>query len=306
MSNMDNEVITLIDVTKEFTLGFRRKKIGVDSLSLSVPRGGIIGLLGPNGSGKSTTMKMILGFLTPTRGEILIEGVSSRERHARKNLGYLPENPRFQKFLTAHQILQYYGRLLEIPAADLSRRIPALLERVGLKLAEHERVQGFSKGMTQRLAIAQTLLNQPSLLIFDEPMSGLDPVGRMEIRALIRRIRDDFPRTTIFFSTHILGDAEELCEQVAILRKGKLHTYCPIDDLLKSDREHYVVTTPDQIKLPPGISSKKTASGWQLGLEGSDRLIDLLGSLKQQGARIVSVETERRKLEEALFSEAPT
>ena len=300
---MDKDVITLIEVTKEFSLGLFRKKIGVNSLSLSVPRGKIVGLLGPNGSGKSTTLKMILGFLSPTKGEILIEGISARDRNARRNIGYLPENPRFQKFLTAEQILGYYGRLLGLNQAILRKRTPELLERVGLKNAAQERVQGFSKGMTQRLAIAQSLLNQPSLLIFDEPMSGLDPLGRIEIRQLIRGIGKDFPSTTIFFSTHILADAEELCEQVALLKKGRLHRFCGIDELLKTEKESYLVVTPDKVRIPEGATATQTASGLQIQLEGTDRLVDLLNDFKKQGARVLSVETQRRRLEEALFAD---
>jgi len=305
-ATVDKDVITLLEVSKEFHLGMFRKKLAVDALSLSVPRGGIVGLLGPNGSGKSTTLKMILGFLRPTKGEILIEGVSATERNARKNVGYLPENPRFQKFMTGEQILLYYGRLLQLDARTLGKRIPDLLFRVGLGHAGKERVQGYSKGMTQRLAIAQALLNQPSLLIFDEPMSGLDPLGRMEIRQLIRGIHEDFPSSTIFFSTHILADAEELCEHVAVLRKGKLHTHCPIGELLRSDRESYCVVTPDKVQLPKGLTAQPSASGFQITLEGTDRLTDLLSDLKRQGARVISVETRRIKLEEALFADHPS
>jgi len=174
---------------------------------------------------------------------------------------------------------------------------------VGLKHAGHERVQGYSKGMTQRLAIAQALLNRPSLLIFDEPMSGLDPMGRMEIRQLIRGIREDYPQSTIFFSTHILADAEELCEQVAVLRKGKLHAFCDINELLKTDQESYQVVTPDRVQVPDDLTSRPSASGFQISLQGTDRLYALLGDLKRQGAKVISVETRRRKLEEALFAE---
>ena len=183
MAETQHEDITLTDVTKIFRLGVFKTKVGVKGLTLNVPRGKVIGLLGPNGSGKSTTIKMILGFLRPTSGEILVCGHPADQKVARSFLGYLPENPRFQKFLTAKDVLDYYGGLLRLKGLQLEKRVEYLLELVNLKHAALERVQGFSKGMTQRLAIAQSLLHQPRILIFDEPMSGLDPIGRLEIGA---------------------------------------------------------------------------------------------------------------------------
>ena len=302
------EDISLTEVTKTFTTGLFKTKVGVDSLTLGVPRGKVIGLLGPNGSGKSTTIKMVIGFLKPTSGEILVCGLPASERASRRHIGYLPENPRFQKFLTASEVLRYYGGLLDLGGNDLGKRVDEVLEMVNLKHAARERVQGFSKGMTQRLAIAQSLLHRPRILIFDEPMSGLDPLGRMEIRRLISQVHDQMPEATIFFSTHILADVEELCSYVAVLRKGKLATFCPIDHLMTGEGERFEVMVKGE--LPPSMRErftrehcKLTPLGVSVTIEGTDTLIDRLGELRRNGAVILGISSQRRSLEEALFKE---
>jgi len=308
MVDTAQEDILLTDVTKIFRLGIWKTKPGVLDLTLSVPRGKVVGLLGPNGSGKSTTIKMILGFLKPTKGEILVCGHPADKRMARNFIGYLPENPRFQKFLTANDILRYYGHLLNLSGSELEHRCDELLTLVNLSHAKQERVQGFSKGMTQRLAIAQALLNRPKLLIFDEPMSGLDPIGRREIRKLIRQIHDEMPNTTIFFSTHILNDIEELCTLVAVMRKGKLNSFCSIDDLLTSDLDLFdivVQNAPDQLRtrLTRENFGKQTPLGLSFNVEGVDLLMTYLTDIRKAGATVISINSHRRNLEEALFTE---
>lgn len=300
--------ISLVEVTKVFHTGVIKRKIGVDNLTLSIPRGEIIGLLGANGSGKSTTLKMILGFLRPTRGQILICDKRAGTKESRELLGYLPENPRFQKFLQGREILQYFGRLHGMSGETLRKRIDELLEMVGLGKAGSERVQGYSKGMTQRLAIAQALINKPKILIFDEPMSGLDPLGRMEIRSLIGRIHQEMSQTTIFFTTHILSDVEALCSWVALLRKAKLEVFCPIGELLSRDVESYSITAAD---LPDSLRTKyrremrasESPLGMTFSLEGTDRLMTCLAELRKAGASIVALNSKRLGLEEALFSD---
>ncbi len=308
---MNETDISLVEVTKIFHTGIVKRKTGVDNLTLSIPRGEIIGLLGANGSGKSTTLKMILGFLRPTRGEILICGKRAGTKESRELLGYLPENPRFQKFLQGRDILQYFGRLHGMSGAALSKRIDELLEMVGLGKAGAERVQGYSKGMTQRLAIAQALLNKPKILIFDEPMSGLDPLGRMEIRSLIGRIHQEMSQTTIFFTTHILSDVEALCSWVALLRKAKLEVFCPIGELLRRDVESYSITAAD---LPESLRNKyrqqmhasESPLGVTFSLEGTELLMTCLAELRKAGASIVALNSKRLGLEEALFSDKAT
>jgi ABC-2 type transport system ATP-binding protein len=304
---MGDSDIVLHELTKIFQTGIFKRKTGVENLSLAIPRGEIVGLLGANGSGKSTTLKMVLGFLQPTRGTILICGKRGGTRESRQLIGYLPENPRFQKFLTGKDILRYFGRLLGMGGAGLEKRADFLLDLVGLGKAGLERVQGYSKGMTQRLAIAQSLLNQPKILIFDEPMSGLDPLGRMEIRTLIQRVHREMDQSTIFFTTHILSDVEALCSSVALLKKGKLEVFCPISQLLNQDSEHYSLTAAS---LPESLRSRYLAEGGTaspLGItievSGTDRLTAVVSEISNAGARVVGLNSKRRGLEEALFSD---
>lgn len=304
------EIITFTEVSKTFRLGIRRRKTAVDGLTLTIERGKVVGLLGPNGSGKSTTLKMLLGFLKPSGGEILVCGKPAEERESRRSIGYLPENPRFQRFLTGRDVLEYYGGLLGLSAAELSRKTGELLEVVGLRHAENERVHGYSKGMTQRLAIAQALLADPPILVFDEPMSGLDPLGRFEIRRLIRRLHETRPDCTILFSTHILGDVEQLCSDVALLRKGKLVTYSPLDELLIRNEERYDVILKDppaELKeriLKNHRTETSPAGTLVITIGSTEDLLQELAEYRKQGARILSVSSQRRTLEEALFAEA--
>lgn len=300
--------ISLTDVTKVFKIGLLRRKIGVKNVTFQVAPGEVVGLLGPNGSGKSTILKMILGFLHPTKGEILVAGYRNYGRQARGLIGYLPENPRFQKFLTAHRVLCYYGSLLNLRGKVLKARCDELLELVNLKIAANERVKGFSKGMTQRLAIAQALINEPRLLIFDEPMSGLDPIGRIEIRKLISRIHGEYPKSTLLFSSHILSDIEQVCSSVIVMKKGHLTRHCRIDELLGSDPQRFEVTVQN---LPESLSAKYRSEGLMtlsplgstLLIEGTDGLVGELSHLREMGARIIGLTSRRKTLEEALFAE---
>ncbi len=302
------EDIVLTDLTKIFQTGIFKRKVGVENLNLSIPRGEIIGLLGANGSGKSTTLKMILGFLRPTRGQIRICGTPAGSQKSRTLIGYLPENPRFQRFLSGQDTLNYFGHLHGFSGAPLRKRTEELLELVGLNNAGNERVHGYSKGMTQRLAIAQSLLNSPKILIFDEPMSGLDPLGRIEIRDLIRRIHSEMSNTTIFFTTHILSDVEALCSSVALLKKGHLEVYCPISALLNHDRPTYEVLTNEisnsfRSKFVNDWAGRPSPLGMAFSVEGTEKLLGLLSELKASEAKILGLSSKHLGLEQALFSE---
>jgi len=289
MSSPNQTDILIKDVSKFFNTGFGRKKTGVIDLSLEVPKGQVVGLLGPNGSGKSTTLKMILGFLKPSKGQIWVCGQEVPSRASRSVIGYLPENPRFPKFMTGQNLLRFYGQLLGLSGPSLLKRIDFLFNLVGLSHARLEKVQGYSKGMTQRLAIAQALLNEPRLLIFDEPMSGLDPIGRRDIRQLIAKIHDELSEATIFFSSHILEDVEQLCSMVALLKKGKLEKFCSIDELL----------SPQNQKFELLVRSEKTPRV----LNSTQDLVKCLHDIEDQGKIVASLNSHRLSLEKALFTD---
>lgn len=286
--------ILIEDVSKIFRTGLGKSKVGVQNLNLEIPKGRVIGLLGPNGSGKSTTIKMILGFLRPTSGKIWVCGHEVPSQITRSFIGYLPENPRFPKFLTGRALLRFYGSLLSLTGRELETRLDFLLDLVGLKGAGSEKVQGYSKGMTQRLAIAQALLNKPRLLIFDEPMSGLDPLGRKDIRNLIGKIHTELPEATIFFSSHILEDIEQLCSMVALLKKGQLQTFCSIEELLTTETHNFEVAIRHS-----DASEIRNATG-------TEELINLLEESRSRGWLVSAINTQRKTLEEALFRDVKT
>jgi len=306
---MMTESVSLIDVTKLYRLSLFKRKLGVESLTLSAEPGQILGVLGPNGSGKSTTFKLLLGFLRPTSGNILVRGEPLSTK-MRRYIGYLPENPRFPSFIFAKQALQYYGHLYGLSGATLEKKCTELLELVGLSHAANERVRGFSKGMGQRLAIAQALLNEPSLLIFDEPMSGLDPIGRIEVRDVIRKVHQHFPQSTILMSTHILSDAENLCSHIALLRKGKLVRHGAMIDVLKSPSAPAFqvtirgVAAEHRARWEKEWGAVECPMGLQLRVAGVKDLERCLHLLQDEGDEVVEVSSEKVSLERALFQEA--
>jgi ABC-2 type transport system ATP-binding protein len=210
------------ELTKDYAIGFWRKRPyrALDRLSLDVPAGEVFGFLGPNGAGKTTTLKLLMQLVFPTSGEAEILGRPLGDLAVKRRVGYLPENPYFYDYLTAEELLQYFGSLFGYSTADGRARAARLLDEVGIGAERRLQLRKFSKGMLQRVGIAQALINEPELVIFDEPMSGLDPLGRREVRTLILQLRDR--GCTVFFSSHVLSDAEALCDRVAILAKGRL------------------------------------------------------------------------------------
>ena len=192
----------------------------VRDLNLTVNREEVFGFLGPNGSGKTTTMKMLLGLTQPTKGKVELLGRPASEVNIRQQIGFLPEAPYFYTYLTAEEVLLFYGRLAGLSGHGLDHRVEELLEMVGLMEARHRQLGKFSKGMLQRVGLAQALIHDPTLVILDEPMSGLDPIGRKEVRDLIMHLRKQ--GKTVFFSTHIIPDVEMLCDRVGIIKNGKM------------------------------------------------------------------------------------
>ena len=215
------QALVIEDLAKTFRLGLRmRQVVALDGLTLKIEEGSIFGFVGPNGAGKSTTIKALVGLIRPTRGSARIFGQPIGEAASRQALGYLPENPAFHDFLRPAEVLQLMGKLSGLAGDGLAHRIDEVLELVGLGQARDLTVRKFSKGMVQRLGLAQAVLHDPPLLVLDEPMSGLDPIGRKDVRDLIVGLRRR--GKTIFFSTHILNDVETVCDRVGMLLRGRL------------------------------------------------------------------------------------
>ena len=224
--------LATFELTKDFASGFWRKKLyrAVDRLTLEVAPGEVFGFLGPNGAGKTTTLKLLMQLVFPTSGRAELLGQPIGNRSVKRRIGYLPEQPYFYDYLTAEELLSYFAALFGYRAADRRQRVDRLLDEVGIGQERRMPLRKFSKGMLQRVGIAQALINEPELVIFDEPMSGLDPLGRRDVRSLILSLRDR--GVTVFFSSHVLSDAEALCSRVAILANGRLATTGRLSDML--------------------------------------------------------------------------
>ncbi|MGA7909130.1 MAG: ABC transporter ATP-binding protein [Candidatus Sulfotelmatobacter sp.] len=226
--------IEILGLEKTYMVGFWRKrpKTALRPLHLSVEEGEIFGFLGPNGAGKTTTLKLLMGLIFPTAGSARILGHDWGDPEVKAQIGFLPEQPYFYDYLTAHELLEYYGQLSGVPARDRKRRAEEVLQQVGLRDVQGVQLRKFSKGMLQRVGIGQAILHDPKLVFFDEPMSGLDPMGRREVRDLMEQLKQ--AGKTVFFSTHILSDAEALCDRVAIIHRGELRGVGAVEDLTSS------------------------------------------------------------------------
>jgi len=209
-------------------------KRAVDGLNLSVNQGEVFGFLGPNGAGKTTTMNVLLGFINATSGDAYLFGTTVREPIARQRIGYLPELTYYYRFLNAEELLRFYARIFKIPKSETERRIDEVLKLVELEHARKRQIKTYSKGMQQRVGLAQALINDPDLLILDEPTSGLDPIGRMKVREIIQRLKTE--GKTVFFSSHELGEVETVCDRVAILHEGELKAEGRVKDLVAQHR----------------------------------------------------------------------
>jgi ABC-2 type transport system ATP-binding protein len=216
---------------------YRSRELGQDikqavkGLNLTVHPGEVFGFLGPNGAGKTTTMNVLLGFVNATAGSAYIFGVNVREPIARQRIGYLPELTYYYKFLSAEELLRFYGKIFRIPRTQLEQRINSILKLVELEHARKRLIKTYSKGMQQRVGLAQALINNPDLLVLDEPTSGLDPLGRMRVRQIIQRLKNE--GKTVFFSSHELGEVETVCDRVAILHQGELKAEGRVSDLVR-------------------------------------------------------------------------
>ncbi len=299
-------VLEISGLTKSYKVGhlLRRNRLALRDLSLQVLRGEIFGYLGPNGSGKTTTLKIITGLLYPDAGSVRVFGTPLEDPEWRYRVGYLPEHPYLYDYLTAPEYLDYIGRLFGMPAARRRERARSLLEGVGLSRSGSLPLRRFSKGMVQRAGIAQAMMNDPDLVLLDEPMSGLDPVGRRLVRNIILDLRR--AGKTVFFSTHILSDAETLCDRVAVLGGGRLLDVGPLAQILKLDVSHMEVLVAgcDGAGLAvEGIRSRHAVGErWRLEVEES-ALGTVVREAEAAGGRILSVQPIRQSLEDYFFKE---
>lgn len=309
-----NSVVKIQNLTKDYEIGFwRKKKVrALDDLSLVVEQGEIFGFLGANGAGKTTTIKLLMRLMFPSSGKAQILGrdISDVQMHAR--IGYLPENPYFYDYLTARELMNYFAALFGIRGAERKQRVEMLLNRVGLEEAAwNKQLRKFSKGMLQRVGLAQALINDPEIVFLDEPMSGLDPVGRREVRELIAELHSK--GTTVFMSTHILSDIEALCERVAILRKGKLAAIGKLDELLSESGENQVFeinltaltaeALASELRDVPGATVQATANGVHVRVDDEQLIESILQINRRLGGKLISVQPVRQSLEELFVKE---
>ena len=228
---MSDLAVEIKNLVKDFPAALKRSKHrAVDQVSLSIAPGQVYGLIGPNGSGKSTTMKALLGLLAPTSGSCEIFGKNSLKVDSRKDVGYLPENPYFYKHLTGRETLKFYGKLCGMKGTSLKKRIDELLETTSLTDASDRRLAGYSKGMLQRIGLAQALIQSPRLLILDEPTAGVDPLGSRQIRDLILKLKSE--GITVFLCSHLLEQVQEICDTIGIIHQGKMLKQGPLDKLV--------------------------------------------------------------------------
>lgn len=288
-------------LAKSYPVGFWRKtlKPALLPLQLTIHEGETFGFLGPNGAGKTTTLKLLMGIIFPTAGSAQILGRHFLDPEVKRQIGFLPEQPYFYDYLSAPELLDYYAELSGVSAQDRQRRIPALLERVGLNDVGNKQLRKFSKGMLQRVGIAQAIIHEPKIVFLDEPMSGLDPTGRREIRELIQALKDE--GKTVFFSTHILSDAESLCDRVAVIHKGELRGIGVVEDLKSrsADKTEVVWQGAHALNAVSGLLTEKHVTGETVrAVLSSGDVDEFLEKLRQQHGRLVSLNPLHGTLED--------
>jgi ABC-2 type transport system ATP-binding protein len=298
--------ITIEGFRKDYAAGFWKKKrvTALQPLHLSVEQGETFGFLGPNGAGKTTTLKLLMGIIFPTAGTATILGRHYQDPEIKKRIGFLPEQPYFYDYLSAPELLDYFAGLSGMPAAERKQKIPAILEQVGLGDVGNKQLRKFSKGMLQRVGIAQAIVHNPDVVLLDEPMSGLDPLGRHEVRELIQSLKD--ARKTIFFSTHILSDAEALCDRVAVIHKGELRGVGVVNELRSGAGTKSEVIWQGADALPAvtrDVTDTHVTGELVRVAVAKDQLDRVLEKLRQQGATLISVTPLHGTLEEYFLAQ---
>jgi ABC-2 type transport system ATP-binding protein len=297
--------IEIRGLSKDYPVGFWKKTLrpALKALDLTVETGETFGFLGPNGAGKTTTLKLLMGIIFPTAGEASILGKHYLDPEIKTRIGFLPEQPYFYDYLSAPELLDYYANLSGVPAAERKKRITAVLERVGLNDVGNKQLRKFSKGMLQRVGIAQAIIHDPQVLFLDEPMSGLDPLGRHEVRELIQGLKDE--GKTIFFSTHILSDAEALCDRVGVIHRGELRGVGVVNDLRSTvaGKSEVIWEGAHAIASVSSLLAESHLTGETVrAIVQSADLDTLLDKLRQQRARLVSVLPLHGTLEDYFLS----
>jgi len=307
-------IIEIENLSKDYEVGFwKKKKVrALDRLNLQIESGQIFGFLGGNGAGKTTTIKILMSLIFPTEGNAKILGRDISDVKMRASIGYCPENPYFYDYLTARELMNYFGELFGLDSATRKRKSEELLSKVGLEEKDwSKQLRKFSKGMLQRVGLAQSLINDPEIVFLDEPMSGLDPIGRREIRELIAELR--MQGKTVFMSTHILSDIEALCDNVAILRQGKLAATGKLDDLLmqSGERQSFEITVKgvskenlqNQISNVSGAEIYAKPNGANICVLEETDIDRVLQIIRNSGGKLVSVQPVKQSLEELFVKE---
>ena len=299
-------IVEIHNLTKDYEVGFfrKRKVRALDGLSLSVNANEIFGFLGANGAGKTTTLKLLMRLIFPSSGTARILGHDINDVRMHQRIGYVPENPYFYDYLTARELLEYCGQIFGQDGSDRKKRAATLLSRVRLDEKRWDtQLRKFSKGMLQRVALAQSLINDPEVVFLDEPMSGLDPVGRREVRDLIAELRDE--GKTVFMCSHILSDIEVLCDRVAILKRGQLAQVGYLDELRRTNegpnRMEVMATGTDAETLKqhlPEVEIAPTPRGLRIEIASEDEIDGVLAGLRKAGGKVVSVQPVKQSLEE--------
>jgi len=297
---MPSAAIEIESLSKEYPYGFLhlKKKKSLEDLSMQVPNGEVFGFLGPNGAGKSTTIKLLMRLIFPSGGTARILGKSIEDVSVHQDIGYLPEQPYFYDYLTAAELLEYFARFHKLSATDRHERVQRMLKKVGLETAKKIQLRKYSKGMLQRVGLAQAILHDPQVVVLDEPMSGLDPVGRREVRDIILELKKE--GRTVLFSTHILSDAEMLCDRVGVIVGGKLRGVGRPGEMvgIQSQGMEVLFELDGGGKTFP-LLSRATNTGERYRVEVSEaELYAALEELKCAGARILSVTQLKPTLEE--------
>jgi len=304
----ENPVIQVEGLSKIFRIGFwMKQKPVLSNVSFSIQKGECVGFLGPNGAGKTTTLKCILGLLTYEHGRIQIMGKDAHDSRARASVGFMPDNPYFYDHLKGEEFLDFIGRLHSLSGAARRRKIDELMELVGLSHARKLELRKYSKGMLQRIGIAQCLINDPEIAIFDEPMEGLDPIGRKEVRDLLRRLNREQGKT-VFFSTHILPDIEVICDRVIIIAGGELQGAGLLSDLLPPGIQSWEVCfrseaeTSARRAVPAAHPDPASRNHWLATVSDSQNLQKALASIQETpGIEIVSITPQRRHIEDLFY-----